>query len=329
MFGIFYMRNKFKRVFNKKILTLILTILVTASSIFGEEIQVKLSGDYLSGCSFLKKDIIGISNFRTEEFDFTENSLYVTNFKNKTYSSYDYSISGDYLLLKKKNGSDYFPQSKIRYSLTTDTLLSKYQLVFFFDDGTELTLIEEESLRKNASDVGSVTGKVSLGLGGTATTLNIAYKQYIKNYLEKHGFPKSSDYKNMNLDQEFLPYIGESNGSRLSSNLQKAGISKPQNAAAHHIVPKKDKVGNAEVARQILDEVGIDLDNPINGVYLPTDREFANTTNMAYHSVEEYMHQSGFISGLTERLSRARRDYNLINEVLSEARDLLLKGDTW
>jgi hypothetical protein len=306
-----------------RVIALLLIVCLTIPPVFAKEKVVELTGSSLAGCSFLEKSIKGSSNFREREYEFTDSSLYVTNHKTNCYTCYSYQVSGNYITFRKTSGmEDFFPQSSIRFALASDTKLSKYQLILYYDNGKSLTLLEEESLRKTASDTGLISGVAGVVVVATGVV-------FYYSYLLKYGYPTAAEYTRMNLDQDFLKYIGESNGARLASNLQKAGISRPLDSAAHHIVSKKDVVGNATVARQILSEVKLDLDNPANGVFLPTDKEFASISGMACHSVEEYMHKSGFMSGLTERLLRARGSKSLVLEVLSDARSLLLKGQSW
>ena len=113
------------RVFLKKVLVFLLVFMFLLPSVFAEDYLVSLSGDCLAGCSFLKKSILGLSNFRNIEYEFSESNLYVTNYKSNTYSNYSYTIAENFIYLTKISGEDYFPQSKIQYSLTSDHLLSK------------------------------------------------------------------------------------------------------------------------------------------------------------------------------------------------------------
>ncbi|MBR8061020.1 RHS repeat-associated core domain-containing protein [Burkholderia dolosa] len=54
---------------------------------------------------------------------------------------------------------------------------------------------------------------------------------------------------------------------KLSNNLEKSGVPRPANSAAHHIVG--DTAKEAAPARAILAKHGIDVDSELNGVFLP------------------------------------------------------------
>lgn len=314
------------RSFFTKILSIFLILTLNSNVLLFAEDSLRLDGSYLVGCSFLEKNLLGISNFRNREYEFTATHLIVTDFKSKSYTQYFYTIEGNLIHLKKEKGStDYFDDKTMEFEISSKSLLSKRSLTLRPSSGKDLKFVEEESLRKRASNVALGTAVVA---GTAAVGAEVSMAISLTKYLNQFGFPKASDYKKMNLNQDFLEYIGESNGARLAKNLVKAGVPLPlKNFAAHHIIPKKSK--NAVLARKILEEVGIDLDNPINGVFLPTDEEFAKISGMAYHDAGSYMHRSSFMSKLTERLLRVRGDKKGIMLVMDEARDLLLKGENW
>ncbi|WP_333997613.1 RHS repeat-associated core domain-containing protein, partial [Burkholderia gladioli] len=54
---------------------------------------------------------------------------------------------------------------------------------------------------------------------------------------------------------------------KLSNNMEKSGVTRPANSAAHHIVGDTSK--EAAPARAILAKYGIDVDSELNGVFLP------------------------------------------------------------
>ncbi|MCA8142769.1 RHS repeat-associated core domain-containing protein [Burkholderia multivorans] len=63
---------------------------------------------------------------------------------------------------------------------------------------------------------------------------------------------------------------------KLSNNMEKSGVTRPTNSAAHHIVG--DTAKEAAPARAILSKYGIDVDSELNGVFLPNRN---NTDNLA------------------------------------------------
>ncbi|OCG57543.1 hypothetical protein A9G41_04345 [Gilliamella sp. Nev5-1] len=58
------------------------------------------------------------------------------------------------------------------------------------------------------------------------------------------------------------------NSCKLGKALEEAGIVRPANTAAHHIVPVGAR--NAAPAQKILEKYGIDINGAKNGVFLPT-----------------------------------------------------------
>lgn len=72
---------------------------------------------------------------------------------------------------------------------------------------------------------------------------------------------------------------------RLACNIEKArGETRGEGQVAHHIVSRNDR--RAEGARQILKRVGMDLDDPNNGVVLDASRHSGLHTNLYYLTVE-------------------------------------------
>ena len=63
---------------------------------------------------------------------------------------------------------------------------------------------------------------------------------------------------------------------KLSNNMEKAGVNRPANSAAHHMVG--DTAKEAAPARAILKKYGIDVDSELNGVFLPNRN---NTDDLA------------------------------------------------
>ncbi len=56
---------------------------------------------------------------------------------------------------------------------------------------------------------------------------------------------------------------------------------KPDNVAAHHLIPAKDKV--AQAARDILEKYGININDTVNGVYLPNSNNNNGTQGIEHN----------------------------------------------
>ncbi len=62
----------------------------------------------------------------------------------------------------------------------------------------------------------------------------------------------------------------------------KAGTPRPSNSAAHHIVGDTSK--RAKIARDILRKHGIDIDDALNGVFLPNRSNMDKTARGILHN---------------------------------------------
>ena len=79
--------------------------------------------------------------------------------------------------------------------------------------------------------------------------------------------------------------------------------------SAHHIVPRNISYGRAADGRKILAEVGIDIDDAVNGVKLPWFRH----RSMGLHT-------KGAVEEVVKRLERAPRTKEGVTKVLDELR---------
>jgi hypothetical protein len=85
---------------------------------------------------------------------------------------------------------------------------------------------------------------------------------------------------NLQMDLEFF-----GSSKKLRGNMKKAGIKEPKfSNAAHHIVAEKAK--KAEKTRKILNKFGIDINDPANGVFLPTNQHRRIHTTEYYKKVQ-------------------------------------------
>ncbi len=107
----------------------------------------------------------------------------------------------------------------------------------------------------------------------------------------------------------------------LARNMEKAGITRPANTTAHHIVPVTlKKLPGAEEARAILVKFGIGLENAANGVYLPTS--FDDAVKAANHGS---VHTKKYYEELLKRLDTTKSKEDVLI-ILDAIRKELLTG---
>jgi hypothetical protein len=93
--------------------------------------------------------------------------------------------------------------------------------------------------------------------------------------------------------------------SRLGSNMERAGRSRPPNSAAHHIVAGTDR--RAAEARAILRDAGIGINDADNGAWLPDVFHRRVHTDAYYQAVNDRLAQanSGSIRVILRMLGQA------------------------
>jgi hypothetical protein len=107
----------------------------------------------------------------------------------------------------------------------------------------------------------------------------------------------------------------------LARNMEKAGITRPPDTAAHHIVPAGlKKFPSAVEARGILKRFDIDVNNAANGVYLPSI--FDDEVKAAYHGT---LHTEAYSKEVLSRL-KERQSKEEVLLTLNEIRKQLLAG---
>ncbi|MBQ1782598.1 MAG: AHH domain-containing protein [Gammaproteobacteria bacterium] len=99
--------------------------------------------------------------------------------------------------------------------------------------------------------------------------------------------------------------IGRSHSVRLRENMIAAGRKGPPNAAAHHVVAWDDKRANE--ARAILKQVGIDIDDEANGVFLPRWRRHTPHPTMPNAYAHLPVHTNVYFLNVTTML---REEFN-------------------
>ena len=106
---------------------------------------------------------------------------------------------------------------------------------------------------------------------------------------------------------------------QLSAAMERNGTPRPANSAAHHIVPETAK--GAQPARKILEDHGIDINGPANGVFLPN----RNNTDGLSGILHNGKHPDKYIDAINERIIDADRiggKQGVLNE-LSDIRNIL------
>jgi RHS repeat-associated protein len=87
-----------------------------------------------------------------------------------------------------------------------------------------------------------------------------------------------------------------SNSKQLGKNMENAGRPRPANTAAHHIVPD-----SATRAKGILQKFGINIDDAVNGVFLPTTKNLSGSPGILHSG----MHPNSYIAKVTSAIERA------------------------
>ncbi len=108
----------------------------------------------------------------------------------------------------------------------------------------------------------------------------------------------------------------------LGRNLEAVGATRPPNTAAHHIVAGNSP--KARAAQRVLDEHGIDINSPTNGVFLPNSR-----SSDAFGALHTGGHTDDYFELVNERIVSASASGNkidVLNELGRIKIDLLTEG---
>ena len=113
--------------------------------------------------------------------------------------------------------------------------------------------------------------------------------------------------------------IGKTSSSVvLRENLEVTGFKAPPNTAAHHMVAANDS--RAIVARSVLQREGIDINEAVNGVFLPENLRVANPPNLTHSTI----HTNLYYETINTRLSNAAP--GTIRLELCKIREEILNG---
>lgn len=106
----------------------------------------------------------------------------------------------------------------------------------------------------------------------------------------------------------------------LAKNLEATGTPRPANTAAHHIVPGNETYSSAVQVRQILARENIDINEAINGVFLPKNNNFAKPPATTHTNV----HTNKYYDNLLDRLTNAQP--GKVRNELKKIQNELLNG---
>ncbi|MFM2482560.1 RHS repeat-associated core domain-containing protein, partial [Celerinatantimonas sp. YJH-8] len=110
---------------------------------------------------------------------------------------------------------------------------------------------------------------------------------------------------------------------QLSASMVKNGTPRPQDSAAHHIVPETSK--GAQPARDVLKKHGIDVNGADNGVFLPNRNNTGNLSGILHNG----KHPDKYIDAINRRIGSADvigGKQGVIDE-LGSIRDILSKAE--
>lgn len=107
-------------------------------------------------------------------------------------------------------------------------------------------------------------------------------------------------------------------GSQLARSLQESGAVRQAGEAAHHIVARTAQA--AQPAREALQRVGVQINEAVNGVYLPAVKDYAGqaANHLTLHTKEYYDAVNQMMANVQTRQQAV--------QVLTSIRDALLSG---
>ena len=118
--------------------------------------------------------------------------------------------------------------------------------------------------------------------------------------------------------------LGRIHSNRLRDNMIAAGRFQPSDTSVHHIVAWGDK--NAEGARFILEQVGIHVDDEVNGVYLPMYKKHKPHLNMPNAYAHSETHTVAYYLNITTLLEQGEGNKSETEAILRRIGENLSKG---
>lgn len=277
-------------------------IFFLASLLFAEETPFGVWFDNTpEGWSIFAKTSYAITD---KEFKFRNNS-------EKLQTVYPYEVIDGYIVLSSPTSvvTEKHPQMKeMKFKFERNGSF----MVFRFSSKDEHLVLADQI--NNTKSVLAVTGGCFIAVG-------------VCLYVDGTIIDRNKTKSNVTIE----PYTGEDGGKKLARNMCAAyNCKQPKGTAAHHIVPKKLDTIDARVCREILEEAKIDLNDPHNGVFLPTKLNNAINAGAWEHiGSGGYVHSNDFYAGLAQRLMVARGNQKDIYQVLDKAAEILLNREKW
>lgn len=112
------------------------------------------------------------------------------------------------------------------------------------------------------------------------------------------------------------------NPNKLGRNLESLGQKRPEGAAAHHIVQGGSEKTDAVQARRKLYSLGIDIDDPANGVWLPTEKSPSSVPGINHRKI----HTNTYREQVARDLQSATTKEEAI-EILEDIKQRILDED--
>jgi hypothetical protein len=118
--------------------------------------------------------------------------------------------------------------------------------------------------------------------------------------------------------------LSQKHSIKLRRNMEAAGRFGPVNTDAHHIVAWWDE--GAEIALTILEQVGIHVDDEVNGVYLPSNSKYVPHPDMPNAYAHSKVHTDIYYLNITELLAQERGNKKGVESVLRQIGKELTEG---
>jgi len=203
-------------------------------------------------------------------------------------------------IIQLKNALQVYQTAKATYGVPPEELIEKVQAVYGYDwqEYFHQRILLGLDEKGPYWDLGEGEGELEHLLTGAATmALTFAVTD--------------------GMDNPIAPDTPSS--AALGQNLEDAGIVRPSDSAAHHIVA--GRVPLAAEARSILQSEGIGINDAENGVFLPKDTTVPNSSGAQVHST---VHTNIYYNAVNAALRNAAP--GTVAEVLQDIADQLQNG---
>lgn len=120
--------------------------------------------------------------------------------------------------------------------------------------------------------------------------------------------------------------LSQKHSIKLRRNMEAAGRFGPVNTDAHHIVPWNAGDDNAKMARRILEQVGIQVDDEVNGVYLPRNSKYVPHPKMPNAYAHPIIHKRIYYLNIAALLDKEKGSKEGVESVLRDIAKELTDG---